>query len=202
MQRGKSPSNVSSWRDRRLSPRQAHPHPSYRSRKVRMRTLIPCGQYELVPYRGKLAVAIGRGASRRRISTGTNDAGLAKAVAERIWEGHHAPSSERVEDLWQFYLSDRRKDGRDTIRQQNAWKRLAPMFGRRLGNGISRDDCRDYARLRQRHGAASGTVKTELEYLRACLNLRYGRGNNHVWTPPASAPRDRNLTPRGAGYAP
>lgn len=30
--------------------------------------------------------------------------------------------------------------------------------------------------------------------IRACLNLRYGRGNNHVWTPQASAPRDRYLT--------
>jgi integrase len=68
------------------------------------------------------------------------------------------------------------------------------VFGRRLGNGISKDDCRDYARLRQRHGAAPGTIRTELEYLRACLNLRYGRGNNHVWTPSASAPRDRYLT--------
>lgn len=63
-----------------------------------------------------------------------------------------------------------------------------------MGNEISKDDCRNFALLRQRHGAAPGTVRTELEYLRACLNLRYGRGNSHVWTPPASAPRDRYLT--------
>jgi integrase len=45
-----------------------------------------------------------------------------------------------------------------------------------------------------RQGASLGTAKIELEFLRACLNLRYGRGDNRVWTPPASAPRDRYLT--------
>jgi len=80
------------------------------------------------------------------------------------------------------------------MRQENAWKRLGPVFGHRLGTDINKDDCRDYAAFRQRQGASLGTAKIELEYLRACLNLRYGRGNNHVWTPPASAPRDRYLT--------
>lgn len=151
-------------------------------------------QYELVPYRGKLAIAIGRGPSRRRISTGTNDPGLAKAIAEQIWQKQHAPASERIKDLWTLYLADRRKDGRDTVRQGNAWKHLGPAFGHRLGNDITKDDCRDYARMRRRQGASDGTVRTELIFLRACLNLRYGRGNNHVWMPPAGAPRDRYLT--------
>jgi integrase len=93
-----------------------------------------------------------------------------------------------------LYLTDRRKDGRDVTRQENAWKRLQPEFGHRLGTDINKDDCRAYAALRQRHGAAPGTTRTELEYLRACLNLRYGRGHNRVWLPAGSAPRDRYLT--------
>jgi integrase len=159
-----------------------------------MRKLIANEQFELVPYRGKIAVAIGRGANRRRYSTGTSDPGLARAIAQQIWQRLNAPASERVEDLWQLYLNDRRKDGRDTARQKNAWKRLEATFGRRFGTDISKDDCRSYAQLRQRQGASPGTAKIELEYLRACLNLRYGRGNNRIWTPPASAPRDRYLT--------
>jgi integrase len=151
-------------------------------------------QYELVPYRGKLAIAIGRGASRRRISTGTNDPGLAKAIADQIWQKQHAPASERVEDLWTLYLADRRKDRKDVTRQENAWKRLKPHFGHMLGTDISKDDCRDYDRIRRRQGASSGTVRTELIFLRACLNLRYGRGNNKVWLPQAGIPRDRYLT--------
>lgn len=154
---------------------------------------LASSQYELVEYRGKLALAIGRGKHRRRISTGTADPGLARAIAERIWQGLHAPASERIADLWTLYLADRRKDGRDVTRQGNAWKRLAPVFSQMLGTDITKDDCRAYAKLRQRQGAASGTAKTELEYLRACLNLRYGRGHNRVWTPQGSAPRERFL---------
>ena len=122
-------------------------------------------QYELVAYRGKLALAVGRGKDRRRISTGTNDRGLASVIAKQIWERLHAPASERVQDLWELYLADRRRDGRDITRQANAWKRLDPVFGQRVGRDIGKDDCREYARLRQRQGAAPGTAKIELEYL-------------------------------------
>lgn len=151
-------------------------------------------EYQLVKYRGKYAVAIGRGAIRRRISTGTADLGQARSIADQIWQKLNVPASERVVDLWPVYILDRRKDGRDTTRQENAWKRLAPFFQHRLGTDVSKDDCREYSKLRQRQGAASGTTKTELEYLRACLNLRYGRGHNRVWTPAGSSPRERFLT--------
>lgn len=139
-------------------------------------------------------MAIGHGKERRRISTGTNDLGIAKAVAEQIWQKQHAPSSERVEDLWKLYLTDRQKDGRNTSRQDDAWKRLSPTFGRMLGTDIGKDDCRDYAKLRKRLGASTGTVRTDLIFIRACLNLRYGRGNSKVWLPPAGIPRNRYLT--------
>jgi integrase len=151
-------------------------------------------EYELVKYRCKLALAIGRGTDRRRISTGTADPGLARVVAQQIWEKLHAPASERIDDLWTLYLADRRKDRKDVTRQENAWKHLRSGFGHRLGTDISKDDCRAYAQLRQRQGAAAGTIRTELEYLRAALNLRYGRGHNRVWLPAGSAPRDRYLT--------
>lgn len=150
--------------------------------------------YELVEYRGKLAVAIGKGRNRRRISTGTTDLGQARAIACRIFEKLNAPSSERVEDLWKNYLCDRQSDSKNVTRQQDAWKHLNPVFGHCLGMDLNKDDCRAYSHMRQRQGAAKGTIRTELEYLRACLNLRYGRGNNRVWLPSGSAPRDRYLT--------
>lgn len=150
--------------------------------------------YKIVEYRGKLAISIGRGKARRRISTGTSDPGVAHVVAQQIWQRLNAPASEHVKDLWTVYLAERVKDGRDTTRQENAWKRLAPVFGERLGYDISKDDCRSYAKLRRRQGAALGTARTELQLLRACLNLKYGRGNTHIWTPPESQPRDRYLS--------
>jgi integrase len=158
-----------------------------------MRTIASGSGYELVKYRGKFAVAIGRGENRRRISTGTPDPGLARVIANEIWQKLQAPASERLHDLWDHYLVDRRKDGKDVTRQENAWKRLTVVFGQRMGTDVTKDDCRAYAQLRQRQGAAPGTIKTELEYLRACLNLRYGRGHNRVWLPTGSPPRDRYL---------
>ena len=159
-----------------------------------MRPNSASSEFQLVKHRGKLAVAIGRGADRRRISTGTDDPGLASVIARDIWAKLHAPVSERMSELWMLYLADRRRDRKDVTRQENAWKHLGPTFGERLGTDIIKDDCRSYAEIRQRLGAAPGTVRTELEYLRACLNLRYGKGHNRVWMPVGSPPRDRYLT--------
>lgn len=150
--------------------------------------------YELVRHRGKLAVAIGRGKDRRRYSTGTDDPSVARLVAQKIWQNLNDPETDRVSDLWRLYLADRRKDGRDVSRQEDAWKHLGRFFGERLGEDVDKDSCRQYAALRNRFGAAPSTIRTELEYLRACLNLRYGRGHNRVWLPSGSPPRDRYLT--------
>src|SRR5438067_3544023 len=151
-------------------------------------------RYELVPHRGKLAVAIGRGKDRRRYSTGTDDPSLARLIAQQIWQKLNKPDSDRVSDLWRTYLADRRADRKNVTRQEDAWKHLDRFFGQRLGTDVGKDACREYAALRRRFGAAPGTVRTELEYLRACLNLRYGRGHNRVWLPTGSPPRDRYLT--------
>lgn len=149
--------------------------------------------YELVKDREKFAVAIGKGTDRRRISTGTANAGLARVIANEIWQKLHSPLSERVSDLWCLYLADRRKDGKNVTRQENAWKRLEPEFGGRVGTDIQKDDCRAYTKLRERKGAATSTIATELQYLRACLILRYDRGNNRIWLPTGSRPRERYL---------
>ena len=150
--------------------------------------------YKLVEYRGKYAVAIGKGRGRRRISTGTTDLGQARAIAGEIFQKLSGPASDRLRDLWKAYLCDRQNDGRDVTRQENAWKHLGLAFGNCLGTDIHKDNCREYFKMRRRQGAAQGTVRTELEYLRACLNLPYGRGNNRVWLPAGSSPRERYLT--------
>lgn len=159
-----------------------------------MRQLVSNAEYEVVTYRGKYAIAFGAGRERHRYSLGTNDKGLARVRAEEVWRKLNATASERTDDLWKMYLADRRKDGKDVTRQENAWKHLGPAFGHCLGTDINKDDCRAYAKLRRRLGAAPGTVRTELEYLRACLNLHYGRGHNRVWMPVGSPPRDRYLS--------
>jgi integrase len=79
-------------------------------------------------------------------------------------------------------------------RQSFAWKQLQPYFGYRLGCHVTKEECREYFGLRRAAGMALSTVRTELEYLRAWLNLRYGKANHQVWVPPASRPRDDYLT--------
>lgn len=150
--------------------------------------------YKLVKHRGKIALAYGKGSNRVRRTTGTNDLGLAEVRARQIWSSIHKPTSDRVEDLWRVYIDDRSKELADLARLHNAWKVLRPFFGHRIGSSVDHELCRDYAKGRKRLGRADSTVRIELEYLRACLNLRYGRGNTHVWTPPASKPRSRYLT--------
>ena len=155
----------------------------------------PAGErYELVSHRGKFAVAIGRGKDRRRYSTGTDDPSLARVIAQQIWKKLNNPESDRLNDLWRAYLADRRSDRKNVSRQEYAWKHLGPFFGPRLGDDVTKESCREYALLRKRFGAAPSTIQTELQYLRACLNLRYGRGHNRVWLPSGSPPRDRYLT--------
>jgi integrase len=175
--------------------RQADPHPGARGPALRKRRdRGGASGWQLVRYRGKWAVAIGRGTDRRRYSTGTDDVSLARVIAAQIVRKLNKPETDRVFDLWSTYLADRRADGKDVTRQEDAWKHLKAFFGERLGHDVDKDSCRQYAALRQRFGAASGTIRTELEYLRACLNLRYGRGHNRVWLPSGSPPRDRYLT--------
>lgn len=151
--------------------------------------------YELIRYRGKYAIRFtGEDGRRKRPSLGTSDRGIAEARAREFWQARHRPSSERVADLWAAYVQDRVRDGKDVSRQGFAWKQLEPFFGYRLGNHVTKDECREYFDTRRAAGMALSTVRTELEYLRACLNLRYGKGNNQVWLPPASRPRDEYLT--------
>ncbi len=82
-----------------------------------------------------------------------------------------------------------RRDRFDSI-----WKALAPHFGHRLGRAVNAQDCRDYYKARKALGRTDGTIKTELEFLRACLRQRYGAEAPRLWLPPESAPRDRYLT--------
>ena len=151
--------------------------------------------YELINYRGKYAISFKDDQGvRKRPSLGTTDRGIAEARAGEFWNARHQPLSERVDDLWAAYIRDRERDGKDMSRQGFAWKRLQPFFGYRLGNHIVKEDCREYFQHRRGAGMALSTVRTELEYLRACLNLRYGTGLKQVWVPPASRPRDLYLT--------
>lgn len=152
-------------------------------------------EYRIAKYRSSLALVYKdpeRG--RVRIALGTDDRGLAEARARDIWQHRHKPASERVEDLWKAYVADREKVVARADRFDGLWKVLGPHFGHRLGRAINRDDCHAYHKARRAQKRTDSTIKTELEFLRACLRHRYGNAAPSLWLPPESAPRDRHLT--------
>lgn len=151
-------------------------------------------EYTLTRHRGKLALTFRERGKLRRISTGTAERGQAEAFAREWWERYTAAPSERVADLWPRYVKDRITDGARGDRFKAHWTALEPYFGHRLGKAVSREDCRAYAAERLDAGYARSTVRTDLEFLRACLRWRYGTDAPTIWVPPASKPRDRWLT--------
>jgi integrase len=153
-------------------------------------------EYRIRKHRGKLSLVHNdpdRG--RVRIALGTDDRGLAEARARELWRAKHRPPSERVADLWAAYVKDRLQTVARKDRFDSLWKALDPHFGHRLGSAVNADDCRAYYKARRKAGKSNSTVKTELEFLRACLRMRYGPNAPRLWMPPESAPRDRYLTP-------
>lgn len=131
---------------------------------------------------------------RVRVALGTNDRGEAEARARDWWRKKHAAPTDRVADLWEAYVRDRLQSVARKDRFESTWRPLATQFGHRLGTAINRDDCRAYYKLRKREGMSDSTIKTELEFLRACLRFKYGKTAPPLWLPPASAPRERFLT--------
>jgi hypothetical protein len=86
-----------------------------------------------------------------------------------------------------------RKDRFDSL-----WKALAPHFAHRLGTAINRQDAIDYRKTRLKQGKSNSTIKTELEFLRACLRFHYGAKAPRFPVGPESAPRERYLTVRSS----
>jgi integrase len=151
--------------------------------------------YRLGKHRGRYSlVYTDAERGRVRVALGTNDRGEAEARARNIWRRKNAAPSERVADLWTAYAADRKQAAKRVDRFDPTWKPLAPHFGHRLGTAVTPEDCRAYYKIRKREGMSDSTVKTELEFLRACLRFKYGKAAPKLWLPPASAPRDRYLT--------
>lgn len=150
--------------------------------------------YTLTIHRDKWALTFRDGERRVRVTTGTADRGLAESRARELWARRNAAKSERIEDLWPIYVKDRQTDGARADRFKAHWTALAPHFGHRIGQSVTREDCRAYYRARRGDGYADSTIKTDLEFLRACLRHRYGTAAPSIWIPPASAARDKWLT--------
>jgi integrase len=138
---------------------------------------------------------------RRRISTGCEDRAAAEAVLARFLEGEDEPqgTTYSIKKLLELYLQNRReRDIAGLERLEWAHKPLVRHFGEKPIDIINEDACRIYLRWRAEERVSGGTVRTELQALRAALN--WGVESKKiaeapkVWLPSRPAPRDRWLT--------
>ena len=151
--------------------------------------------YRIVKHRGKFSLAYTdpeRG--RVRVALGTDDRGVADARAGEIWRSRNRPPSDKVADIWQAYISDRKSDHVEADPSGSTWRALEPSFGHSLGSAITRDQCREHYKARRRAGRSDSTIRKELEMLRAALRRYLGKSAPSIWMPPPSKPRERYLT--------
>lgn len=152
-------------------------------------------EYRLGWHRGKRTIEyLDHDGKRVRNSLSTDDEGLAEARAREFWARHTAAPTERIEDLWPVYVRSRMKVVSRKDRFASIWAALAPHFAHRLGTAVTEDDCHDYHEARKAQGMSDSTARTELEFLRACLNRTLGDRAPKLWMPPESKPRSNYLT--------
>jgi len=152
-------------------------------------------EFRLVKHRGKFSLAYTdteRG--RVRVALGTADRGLAETRARELWRARTAPPGEYVKDIWEAYVADKEIDGVTADPSGSTWKALEPSFGHMLAPSITREDCRNHTKKRQREGRSDSTIRKELEMLRAALRFRYGKAAPAIWMPPPAKPRSNFLT--------
>ena len=119
-----------------------------------------------------------------------------------------ADQGRTIKELFNAYVGDRRKEGKQTKVMDYNWRALEPTFGHLqpadlektvIVEGEERTLCHEYALRRSKAGTARATIWTELTRLRAALAWAAVRGHiakaPFVWAPSKGEPRDPQLTP-------
>lgn len=140
--------------------------------------------------------------SQRRFTTGCTDRAAAEAVLNGYIESLSAPRKGPViglSGILERYLADREDaviPGLDRLRW--AHMPLRRIWGEKPPGAVTDITCRAYARTRTKEGVKAGTIRTELEALRAALNWAAKKkmiGEAPEIVMPARPPaRDRWLT--------
>ena len=158
------------------------------------------------PVRPRLCRVAGRDTwhiyyQRRRVSTGCTDRGSAEVVLARFLEGLSRPDSTTsgIQAILGAYLDDRRraqKPGADRLGW--AHKQLVTHFGERPVEVVTENECEAYIARRAARGVATGTIRTEMQALRAALGWAAKKGMipelPAVPLPDRSPARERWLT--------
>jgi integrase len=160
------------------------------------------GKYRLQQLNGRAHVVwLDEQGRRQRRVLGATDEVTGRAELDAFAKSVsllRARQATTIGELYAAYAADRERDGKLADNFHWSWRALAPRFGSLPFDALTVDACRDYAEERLRT-VKPGTVWTELNRLRSCLNWaekrRVIQRAPYVWVPSKPAPKDRVLTP-------
>lgn len=152
----------------------------------------------VVEHRGKWAVYI----NRKRYSTGLAATGDNRASAERTAREFRAAlqkklAGETCGGILQAYLDDMpRRANAKTVSSPYVYakKAVAAFFSEHLPEQVTRDECRAYVEKRRAEGKADGTIRKEIDILKAALRWFDPHTPARFDAPSPGRPRERWLT--------
>lgn len=162
------------------------------------------GKFRLGRHRGcAVAFWYDESGKRKQVTLGQTNESAARTALDKFASKAELiqPADEKtIGYLFEQYLIEKVKDGKNPKNFLNSWKALSPRFNEMLPQNITEDICRDYARERFALGLAPSTVWTELLQLRTLINwsikTRRLKADDarYVWLPNKSKPRERVMT--------
>jgi len=133
---------------------------------------------------GSLVISFAYEGKVKYLSLGNCSLAFAKdelsGTKKKIREGNYVPkvgpvapvTTYTVADLWPIYRANYENlGGRDTGRQEIAWKRLKPTFGALTLEAVNTGRIVEYIAIRKAKGVQNGTVNRELSVLAAMFHL-------------------------------
>ena len=131
-------------------------------------------KWRLGRHRGSFCAVTGSGAARRRIKIDeTTPEGAAAAVRKLNVEANRLalPAHLSISQLYGLYEADRKGRVENFTRIQEVGRTLHPIWGSLTPDEITREQVERYAAIRRHQGCSNGTVRQELAYITAALNL-------------------------------
>lgn len=133
------------------------------------------GRYRPERYRGGWAAVIGRGNSKRRLSTGASNREGAEAFCRKLNTQLEFERRGRgpitIDRIMALYIDDRRQQGTVNVRRIEEVRRaLKPVWGTYHPDDLDKAAVRSFIDRRRRHGLSDATTRQELAYLQAALN--------------------------------
>lgn len=150
--------------------------------------------WRLVEYRGTWCAYIKTNGQSQRISLRTKDRAIAEQAFSDFIASLKKPAITISDMLDDYLLEQQERAKRGAVTAQYNILRLKPFFGNLRPDQITRSLCQKYAKSRTNDGVKPGTIRREMDTLRAAIKFCAPNSGAVFEKPPAPPPRDRWLT--------